>query len=323
MNEIERDQELCRDMAILKQLYERLVSISPLSAVRKLLQNNEAKKKAAEDLLLRIHILCDQVRRRLRSSSGSGFPVVSLPDDLRRFYADVLEPNFDLLNSLYLDSFFADVDISEIMPTPVAGATSLLFENQVEPRKRKMLDQALDVLKFKTETSPEDYSWIPEEFEELANLMATSFFSPDKWQENMDELRPIVSSRLPRDFPAHVRYRLTELYHSFFFGNWMSVHALARSLIEYAMIERGLEFGVEVNENTKKGHRPKRLSDLIKAYKDSAPEIIGPLESIKVLGDETLHPRKDAGVVHFPQSMRSKALECVIQSRQVVEYLYR
>ena len=66
-------------------------------------------------------------------------------------------------------------------------------------------------------------------------------------------------TRKIEQIPTRIRQRIDEIHRSFIFSNWMSVIALSRCLLEYAIIDRksclGLEIYRDENKTRKKSLR--------------------------------------------------------------------
>jgi hypothetical protein len=115
---------------------------------------------------------------------------------------------------------------------------------------------------------------------------------------------------------------MKEMFRSFVFGNWIAVYALARSVIEYALIDRAPSFQVEAYVTKRGKRRAKDLVDLVEAYRDPCPTLTVALESLREFGNQAMHPSKRYDVLRFPHIMRENAVKCITYARQVVAYLY-
>lgn len=162
------------------------------------------------------------------------------------------------------------------------------------------------------------------EIEAASEFVDKGFFAPDFWSENLRLLRPVLLDRPPHTVPLHIQVRLKEIYRAFTYGLWMSAIALSRSVAEYAIINNASRFGIDpvFERNGKK--ESKRFELLIDEITEKHPELRDPLETVRNTGNRILHPKKKRGVeiISIPKVIRDEALECVTQTRFIVESLY-
>lgn len=159
-------------------------------------------------------------------------------------------------------------------------------------------------------------------FVDATLLAASDDFRPDDWIKNIHDVGPVFSSREKKEFPAHIRLRVDEMYRSFVFGNWMSVVALGRSLLEYMILDRGPRLGIEVYEKYGK-ERPKKISNLVDltAGTDRAKSLEQDMRDIVEYGNDVMHPKRARKVKMYP-STRAHALDCMKKTLKIIQILY-
>ena len=171
------------------------------------------------------------------------------------------------------------------------------------------------------------------------------YFQPDAWDRNERALAPIVIKRDIGKIPEHIRERVTEIYRSFIFGNWMAAIALSRCLLEYAIVEQGDVLDIDVYETRKKKwvrrfvdfikrvalgevptdekKRVRRLVDLIKDVKKTHPELVALVASmhqIREAGNRVMHPPKKNEERKLPGE--DDAEKCYMNIRKIISELY-
>ena len=156
-------------------------------------------------------------------------------------------------------------------------------------------------------------------------LVSSDYFQPDDWMTNINTLGPIFSPRKEEKFPKHIRIRIHEMYRSFLFGNWMSVLALGRSLLEYVIIDRRSSLGIEVYEKDQDGaERPKKISRLVDLAVETS--FASPLErdmkEITKYGNGVMHPEKTKKVRMYPPT-KTDALDCMQRIVKIIQILYK
>ena len=122
------------------------------------------------------------------------------------------------------------------------------------------------------------------------DLENSGYFTPDNWVRNLGEIPPVVKG--PLQFCKPVRIRLEEIRRSYFFGNWLSVIALSRCLMEYVLIQA---LGKDAKSGRKENGGYKPLGALIAEMSGRMRELQMDMESIKERGNYIMHPRDKGG----------------------------
>ena len=157
-------------------------------------------------------------------------------------------------------------------------------------------------------------------------IISKPYFKPDNWIENQRTLSLIT---VTEEIPTHVKERLNEIRLSFIFGNYMSVIALSRSLLEYALIHRGMHTGSLLKEHL--NHNPihddngkevgwenknigisKRASIAKKVF----PKLEKSMRSVITLGNFVMHPFSKT----IPRKYHAKL--CIGQISKIINTLY-
>jgi hypothetical protein len=167
-----------------------------------------------------------------------------------------------------------------------------------------------------------------EEFSEEAlnatnRLIYSSFFRPDEWLRNADQIEPVLGVAAEQRIPSNVRIRLKELYRSFILGNYLSAIALSRAILEYALVDRSAKIGINsLSDDPRYPNRTRKLGLLVEDAGEQRPELKLDMESIVDAGNMTLHPKKKDNLVLLPGVLRDYALTSLKAVRGIVEKLY-
>jgi hypothetical protein len=313
--------ELSRDLAIAKQHFEELTSLTTIDSLARGNYETGAKWERIQELLEKIIILLPDIKEVFfLQLDKSDTPIMQISANLKEFYTVELEPNANKLFDIW-------VDIKGLKELMVLLSKELNQPHRERPIAKAMdaaLDRWVNVL-----TDGELKEWLEEGFsiETAGNFLDKAFFAPDLWLENSRLLsRPILLGRHQRNsnVPLHIKTRLTEIYRAFIYGLWMSAIALSRSVAEYAIINNAGRFDIDPIDERKGRNYSKPFGRLIDEIAEIRPELRDPLETVQDAGNRTLHPKKKSGnkILLLPKAMRNEALECVIQTRFVVENLY-
>jgi uncharacterized protein DUF4145 len=154
-------------------------------------------------------------------------------------------------------------------------------------------------------------------------LFLLPLFEPDLWLARHREIGPFLLERKTRNVPSHVRRRVREVQNAFVVGNFLAAVALARSILEYALIDRAASLGYEPYESYMGKRRVNRLGDLVEAASNARPIIGEAMEHVREIGNRVLHPRKDYDVIGFPNLLERDAFDCIRAIREVLVELYR
>ncbi len=239
-------------------------------------------------------------------------------DSALMFFHNELEPRIPALKKAY--------DIID----PDGAELYRLLEGIWAPggangRIKATFDEALQQVYNLIDRNPDqDFGFLPDTAYEVLDSKLIAF-EPDSWLDRAGQLAPIRTERKNALLPVHVRFRLEELFRSYVFGCWLSVFALARALLEYAILDNLHKFGVDrswpPDKDGKK--REKKLEHLIDDIGAYLPQLKEPMSKLRTYGNEYLHPKpsKSSREGLFQREKAAKdALETVIS---VTESLYR
>jgi hypothetical protein len=162
----------------------------------------------------------------------------------------------------------------------------------------------------------------------LWGVMDRDYFDPDLWLQNTMALSPVLLPN-PRVMNYEMRSQLLELYHAFIFGQWLSVSALARAILERIIKDKASRFGVSLDHpaDTRTGKaRPKSLEVLNAELAERFPGIASELDIIRDSGNQALHApmRKKSGnkdQMLRQQRLREEALRVIRALKAAMETL--
>ncbi|MBA2490170.1 MAG: DUF4145 domain-containing protein [Gammaproteobacteria bacterium] len=102
----------------------------------------------------------------------------------------------------------------------------------------------------------------------------------------------------------------------------MAAVALSRSAVEFAILDNARRLNIEARKTNSRGKlEDKRLAELIADVAQARQSLGRSLEAVRDTGNRILHPKKH-DVIAFPKVLRDEALECVSNTRIVLESLY-
>jgi len=305
-------------LALIKQDFERLMSLCD-PATTSQWRPTDAERVAYAQLLQRILDHIDAIHGAQKHAVLRDGAIQSyVSDPSLTFFRDVVEPQIDSLKRAYAVVDPDGAALNELLegfgaPRGAGGRVRDTFEVAVQ-RMYDLIDNNPDI----------DYDFFPEKAVEVMDSKLIGF-DPDGWLDRVGQLRPIRTNRRNVELPIHVRFRLEELFRSYVFGSWLSVLALSRAILEYAILDNLYKFGIDPVWPTldKKGwRREKRLEDLIDDVTTFLPAVADKMHKIRELGNEYLHPKtsKVSKEMLFQREQAAKdAVESLITS---VEALY-
>ena len=131
-------------------------------------------------------------------------------------------------------------------------------------------------------------------------------FDPDAWIERMGDLRAIRIAQGRANIPKEVSHRLYEVYRTYVLGSWLSVIALARSVLEYALHDRAPAFNIATRIPNPDPNEEDKWRDLYELIKDFKPHFnsIGDMHQIRINGNKYLH----ASQLYADQVSRQRVL---------------
>lgn len=289
-----------------KELYTRICRLLP--------QGFRAEDIATSDkqeIVTAIHRLLLASRRIdgvLKAASLNGLPQ-PVNTELLRFYREELIPDKTRLQNFFLEWIGLpniEIDLSKVEP------------KREEAPIWHILVSGLDYWKL-----DESGEFAAEDLDAAERLLFSSFFEPDQWMRNSEELHPVAGERADLVLPSNIRVRVRELYRSFILGNFLAAIALTRAMLEYAVVEHASRHGINaffIDQNGRR--RTRRLRDLVNELSENIPNLKSPMETIIESGNRTLHPELQDRLVIAPDRLHDVALESINAIRAVVEHLY-
>ena len=183
---------------------------------------------------------------------------------------------------------------------------------------------------FITDLTEEDFDSMGLNLSDCDNIIKKPYFNPDDWMANEEDLSLFVTSE---EVPPHVKARIKEIYRSFIFGNWMSVIALSRCLLEYSIIDfltKKIDGKSEIYDD--KGYT-KPLAELIQTASKAAPKLEDSMRQVKNIGNEIMHPPSDSyhdrdKITDFKKVRalvppgKDKAENCIEEISKIIGTLY-
>jgi len=192
---------------------------------------------------------------------------------------------------------------------------------------RGSFEEGLEQIYQLLDRNPEwgdDHPFVPEKVREILESKLISF-EPDAWLGRAHEILPIRTTRSNVDLPMHVRVRLEELYRAYVFGLWLSVLGLCRSILEYAILDNLHKYNIDPSwaPDREGSRKEKKLSHLVDEVTGHSPNLKKPMDRLRDLGNEYLHPKKSRVSKESLLQRESAARTAMSTLVQVVEDLYR
>ncbi|KAA1172799.1 hypothetical protein FWJ25_13375 [Marinobacter salinexigens] len=311
-------------LAFVRQELNEVLKISSLEDLD-LSSLEEGQAELIKGKLLRIDHAAIKVREYLQGEvANSEVPLFSGSKSLLTYFEHEYQPRADVIRNIAIFGDAQGVTLEDLL----AGSGLSLGNPTKSSQKSTPILDAFDLATEQLENlldydPPEHLEYMAdEELVALKELVSAKFFEPDEWHANMKELKPIVSSRRSEMLPGHVRERIKEIYRSFIFGNFQSVAAMSRGVMEYALIDRAGSLGYEAYENDKSGKgRPKSLRYLIDHAGEMRPHIASDMDAIREYGNDVMHPEKTKKIRSFLLS-RQRAIDCIDRVKRVLEAVY-
>lgn len=249
----------------------------------------------------------DEIEHLLRKVRLDGAIQNVAPKPLK-IYREKIAPNRKRLVLLIIDLFNLDIELdSEEFESDAKGSPVW-----------NILASGLDFWE-----TDESGRYSEDDLKATDHLLYSPFFRPDEWLRNADLTEPVMGRAAEQRIPSNIRVRLKELYRSFILGNYLSAIALARAVLEYALIDRSTEIGIKSSaEDPRHPTWTRKLGLLVDDAVEKLPHLKSQMESIQDAGDKTLHPKKKDNLVLLPFVLRGLALESINAVREVVEDLY-
>lgn len=307
MNRDDRDQKLSRHLRECKRLYESLQQFFPQGIGLEHIPAADQDRQLAVTTIYLLVLKIREVNKLLADAALEGVPQ-SADRELLQFYRDRLDRERPQLETIFFEMIGlpnVDIDLRQVHPqTDTAPIWNVLVSG----------------LDFWTQDTSGTFS--EEELELADRFLYTPFFEPDEWMRNNGELQPIAGAATQR-IPSNVRVRVRELYRSFTLGNYLAAIALARAILEYAIVDRAARLGINPHyDDPAHPNRIRGIRALVDEASASRPELMTDMETIVDAGNRTLHPRQQDRLVLFPTALHDLALSSVQAIRSVIEMLY-
>ena len=275
--------------ALLRQDFEHLLSIRDPASVNDW-QPTEAQRLAYGQLLERVLNGIDAVqsfekRQVLREGNTQSY----VSDSSLAFYREQVEPRIAALRHAYetvdpdgacLYEFLEDLGA----PSGAGGWVKATFEEGLQ-QIYQLIDRNPDL----------ESTFLPDTAFEFMDSKLIGF-DPDSWLDRAGALAPIRTDRKNMSLPIHVRLRLEELFRAYIFGCWLSVVALSRTVLEYAILDNLHKFDIDrywpLQDKSGK-RKEKRLEHLIDEVSSFLPTSLAEsMDKLRIYGNDYLHPKK-------------------------------
>jgi hypothetical protein len=308
MSSMSREGKLNSRLTECQQIYERLGGVGANLANLNLTEIPQDRCLLFAREFLDLLSAMDAVEHLLKQVRLDGAIQNVAPQPLK-IYRDKIAPNRKRFVLLIIELF----DLSDEEPDP----------DEFRPDQRgspvwNILASGLDFWGI-----DKSGRFSEEELKDTDRLVYSSFFRPDEWLGNADEIEPVMGRAAEQRIPINIRVRLKELYRSFILGNYLSAIALARAVLEYALVDRSGQIGINpFSDDPRHPARIRKLGTLVDDAAENRPELRSHMESILDAGNKTLHPKKKDKLVLLPLALRELALTSINAVRIVVEDLY-
>ena len=303
-----RDAHLNSALTQSRQLYEKLIGITPNLSYSEINQLPNAKRVAFEaiysQLMSALEIIDDSLQE---SSLNEGIGNIS--NEGYKFYKSEIESNRRSLDEIIitlLDLHDYDFEVSSNAqidnPNPIWN----------------ILVSGYD---YWSNDDRDEFD--SEEIRKTEKLLFSRFFIPDLWMENLELVRPVLGDSAKNRLPGDIRELIKENFRSFILGNYLASIALSGSVLEYVLVDRAPSFEInQFSDNPKFPNRFKKLGILISEYAEKLPEISIHLETIVESRNRTIHPKHKQKLFLQPKALQKTALNSLTALKEAVEKLY-
>ncbi len=308
MSSNEREQQLNSVLAQLRELYARLRQLLPEGFGADHIPTADEQKR---EIVTAIHFLLLNARRVDSLLKGASLDGLAQPmnTELLQWFRERLIPERSEFQKIFLELIGLpniEIDLDKVHPrTEQAPIWNILVSG-------------LDFWKLN-----EGEEFTTEELDSAEHFLYSSFFEPDQWMQNLEELQPVAGEDADRRVPSNIRVRVRELYRSFVLGNHLAAIALTRAMLEYAIVEHAPRLGIIPYFTDNRGrNRTRRLRELVDEISVRMPNLNLSMETIVEAGNRTLHPEQQDRLVLSPDRLHDLALDSINAIRDVVEQLY-
>lgn len=270
-----------------------------------------AQRDGAAYVLSMLYDYLTHLRENFETENLASVPVMEFGTSHAKFLSQHLFPCADEIETAL--SKFCDLESAEIFWLPAykrePGDYKVALAHLIEFWVGTLSEQEED-----------EYSDFLLTCKELETIVSSRWFDPNAWKRRQELLRPIIlpvgSSKRLRD---HMRIRLTEIYQSFVFGQFLASVALCRTLLEFAIIQNCQKLGIEKLDSN---GREKKLFQLIEDLNLKNPDLASHAEAIRDQGNRVIHPKKQ-NIVAIPRVLEDEALDAITHIVEFVEKLYQ
>jgi hypothetical protein len=304
------------ELALIKQNFEQLLTLhDPISAGDWCPTENQrlAYVQYTERVLGAIGRVRNLERRKLLKEGRSQEFV---PHSILTYIRDQINPRVtalrEILDRLDPDGMFGRQLLNEI--DQFACPVNQTFETGIE-QVRELIDRNPD----------RDFDWLnPDTACEVMDSSLISF-DPDSWLDRAHELAPIRTHKNDVLLPSHLRLRIEELNRAYVFGCWLSVLALSRAILEYAVLDNIHKFDIAptwpaMGRDAKR--KAKKLADLIEDLTPHVPALSKGMGKLRDYGNDYMHPKKSQMSKETLFQCKFAANDAVKTVVDVVEGLY-
>jgi hypothetical protein len=308
-------------LAVLKQDLESLLTIHDPLVIRDW-KPSESQRVAYASLLDRILSAVDSFESLQKQELlDSGGVQTYIPNPLLSFYQEQVQPRVPALKEALRLLDPAAADFQEMMEGVFAPSGA-------RGRLKNTFEVGIEQVEALIERNPDlgyDEQFVPG----LATVFLDSKligFDPDAWLDRVADLAPIRTDRKNAALPVHVRLRIEEIFRAYVIGCWLSVLALSRAVLEYAILDNVHKFEIEPYWPTKDRHggpSRKRLEHLVNDVGSCAPHLKEDMDKLRQYGNAYIHPeatKTSKAALLFKREHAAK--DAVATLINVVEGLY-
>ena len=274
-------------LAQIASIYNRLVGVIPPDRWKSVAELPPEQKTIVGNYALALSNRIDVVRELLDESLLAAQIKISDTSQARQFFNEIQQKRDDL-SDLWLESIgigplsLEDLGLGETVPKEEEPHFTPYHITDAASLFRWCVERVDDYLEDGG-TNP-DVIVENRVHDQALRIMDATFFQPDKWYGNLRQLSPLVLNT--KKLPPVVQLRIRELYVCLIVGTPSAAAILARSTLEYVLLERASSYAVRSTESS---GELKRLGTLVNEYSDAAPELEIDMRSVKRIGDQAVH----------------------------------
>lgn len=314
-----------RHLALCQQLWREIDQICSIDEIEKQWETLTApKKEVLRDRLMRLSDHLGAIKKiEEEVILKDDLPWQEVGEELGVFYQEKLRPRFERLWSLGLliDLNLGDLNLGTIEPISSA------FDDPPDKDVAAFMQAAVERCEGLWEELPEENMVFSEfSYDQAMKLVSSGLFCPDQWLENLEIVKPVISSKGTSRIPLHTRARISEIYRAFIFGNWLAVKSLCRSLLEYEILDRSGVLKISVRKENGDTKNIGELIQLVVAIGDRSDlsSLEDEMRLVVGYGNDVMHPKKKKNVeMLLTKRGREEALDCICAIQRITERLYQ